>query len=786
MAHYADLAGTPLIGGDTGGASDHRSPCPTMGDTPPTPTAPDPDGLAAALVADHVAHAEVAIVWLTRDGGQWRIAHANPNAINVLGTADLAEVRTTALTQRINRMRNVATGGLTRGELLDAIGVVAAHADEPTEQLAERLGPRYLARPFAAGGIAGIKLVARHGDLAAELRRNAEAVERIVAAYFEHANAEVFMKDIDGRYVIVNDQFRGAWQREGEELTGLTDFELLPAEDAERYVAEDRHVIATNTPLETEGVSDRSDGQHVFRVVKFPVHGPDGELVGVGGVATDVTEALRSRAALAVSEERFRLAFVHASEGMALVSLDSVILQVNDRGCEILGRSRDDIVGHSAAEFYHPDHQFSLDEWAAQVHDAGSTSTERVFAKPDGSAVYVRNSTAVVRDADGRPLHYVTMVSDETERRALELRARQAEKLEAVGQLAGGIAHDVNNLLGGILGYAELVKAAQTHPDVIHQCEQVIGAALRAADYTSRLLSFARPPDQMTERFDVHEIVDEVVQMLRHSADSAIEITSELGAPNAVVDGSPSQLHGALLNLGLNARDAISGAGSITIRTAAGRELVGAVRIEVGDTGIGIAPDRIDRVFDPFYTTKSDGRGTGLGLTSVLATVHQHRGTLTVDSEPGRGSTFAIELPVVARRHATPATGTSTSLPPGTQVLVVDDDDVVRYVVAESLRLAGCAVLEAADGVAAIDTIQAQPAPPDVVVFDLRMPRMGGDGLFQILQRRWPATATVLMTGFGGDEGAESIRERGVGAVLQKPFKGDELVAAIARCVRRI
>ncbi|HWL43332.1 MAG TPA: PAS domain-containing protein [Ilumatobacter sp.] len=742
---------------------------------------PDDAELAAVLVADHVVHAEVAIVWMTDTADGWRVLYANPNAMEVLGVRTQAEVRALALPAGVDRLPTTVSRGLTGPELLSALRLVAGYASESSRQLDVRLGPRFQARRFATAGISGIKLVGRHGELAAELQRSAEAAQRIISSHFEHAGVEVFMKDLDGRYVFVNENFRAAWQRQGEDLTGLTDFEILGPELAVQYQEEDRQVLATNAPIEVEGVAGRVDGTHVFRVVKFPVHDADGQIVGVGGVATDVTDALRSQTALAVSEERFRLAFEYASEGFAVISLDNKVLQVNDRLCEIVGRSREELMRPSIES---PERQEMFEEWAPAALATGHTAFNRVFTKPDGSKVYVRLSIAVVRSADGEPLHYVSMITDETERRALELRARQAEKLETVGQLAGGIAHDINNLLGGILGYAELVKSAQDDPEVIEQCEQVIGAALRASDYTSRLLSFARPTAQVADRFDLHEIVDEVVHMLRHSVDPGISVSVDLQAPNPVVDGNPSQLHGALLNLGLNARDAIDGEGTIKIATMTGRDSPWSVRVEVSDNGAGIPADRLDRVFDPFYTTKSKGRGTGLGLTSVLAAVHQHRGTVTVDSEEGRGSTFAIEVPVAQRRHRRGGTADDAGLSAGTRVLVVDDDDVVRFVVAEALRHAGCEVIEAADGTEAITELERQAAPPEAVVFDLRMPGMGGDALFAALQQRWPSIATVLMSGFGGDEDAEALRERGVGAVLQKPFRTDELLSTLARCVQ--
>jgi CheY-like chemotaxis protein len=302
----------------------------------------------------------------------------------------------------------------------------------------------------------------------------------------------------------------------------------------------------------------------------------------------------------------------------------------------------------------------------------------------------------------------------------------------------------------------------------------------------------ARPADPVSERFDVHTIVADVLQMLRARLDPEIELVTELHAPHAEVVGNPHQVHGALLNLGLNAGDAITGSGTITFRS----EIVGGsngdgdgdgdtMRLTVGDTGSGIPTDQLPRIFDPFFTTKADGRGTGLGLTSVLAVAHQHGGSVGVDSTPGVGSTFTVDLPLAPRPDG-PTGEPPTGLPPGTRVLVVDDDDVVRFVVAEALRQSGCDVSEATDGldaIAVLERLDTAGALPAVVLFDLRMPRMGGAELFVVLGDRWPLQARVLMTGFSGDQAAEALREQGLAGMIEKPFQRAELLATLARAV---
>jgi PAS domain S-box-containing protein len=757
------------------------------------------DDVAARLMADHFDHADASMVWLVRrpgaagsrsPGDAWGFEYANPSAMRVLRVSTLTAlraIRLPVLALGPDLSQPFVSRALTPAELLMAARLVAEHDGSLDRDLTSSLHPRFVARRFAIDGLDGVQLVGRHGDLVEQARRDFERTTYLMATYFEHAGVEAFLKDLDGRYVFVNENFRAAYGR-GRDLIGKTDFDLIDADQAARYTAQDHQVRAADTALEFEGVGG-TDRDRVFRVVKFPVRDVAGQVLGIGAVATDVTEALWSRAALAVSQEQFRVAFLHANEGMATIAIDGTIERINARMCQMLDRPSEQLVGHKIDEFYHPDNEVPFDVTQGRVMSNGSATFAKTMRKPDGTPVYIGASAALVSDDRGEPRHFVMLCVDESERRAVEAREREAEKLEAVGQIAGSIAHDINNLLGGILGYAELVKSSVTEPLVGEQIDHVISAALRASDFTSRLLSLARPADPVSEPFDVNTIVADVLQMLRARLDPAIELVTELYAPRADVVGDPHQVHGALLNLGLNAADAITGAGTVTFRSEladGGSDGDGAtVRVTVRDTGSGIPADQLPRIFDPFFTTKPAGRGTGLGLTSVRAVAHQHGGSVDVASTPGIGSTFTVDLPRAARPDG-PDEHPASELPPGTCVLVVDDDDVVRFVVAEALRHSGCDVSEAADGldaIALLERLDAAGSLPAVVLFDLRMPRMDGAALSAVLSARWPRLPRVLMTGFGGDQAVDALRQRGLAGTIEKPFQRAELLAILAAAV---
>lgn len=491
---------------------------------------------------------------------------------------------------------------------------------------------------------------------------------------------------------------------------------------------------------------------------------PDG--TGMGWYAT-----------LTAREEQYRLTFEHAHEGLAGLDLDGRFLHVNPRCAELFGYPSDSLVGRRITEFHHPLNTSTFESASTIIHQSGHHTFERVMMRPDGSPWYCLVNSALIRDADGTPRQFIATYTDISERRIGEAFNQHSQQLAAIGRLAGGIAHDVNNLLAGILGYAELVRAATTDPLARVYCDRLIDTTERAGEFTSSVLSFARAGNGETTRFDAHDVVREVARFLDHVTPPRVQVRSDLHADRAVLDGDRSQIHAALLNLGLNAADAIVGDGEVVFASADAPG--GRLRLAVSDTGVGIPADQLERVFEPFYTTKSSEHGTGLGLTTVRTAVQRHGGDVHVHSHLGVGTTFEFDLPVSPDDADIPP-ARAVRLPMSARVLVVDDDEVVRTVVAEALRREGCTVVEAEDGVAGLAAFGAVAEPFDAMVFDLRMPRMEGGELFRVVRARWPEVVCLLITGFSLDGAVDALRALGVAAVLQKPFTSAELTAVLA------
>jgi len=366
-----------------------------------------------------------------------------------------------------------------------------------------------------------------------------------------------------------------------------------------------------------------------------------------------------------------------------------------------------------------------------------------------------------------------------------------------VAARTGGIAHDFNNLLVGILGYADLVAEGAAPGSVAEEAAATISqAAQRASELTRQLLAFARVGHRRQDEVDLHALVREVAALLGRTFDKAIRLELLLHAPLHHVRGDPGQLQQVILNLAVNARDAMAAGGTLTLETdlqdldeaaedrglAPGRYLV----LSVTDTGVGIPSDRLDRIFEPFFTTKADGRGSGLGLATVYGIVRDHRGAVRVYSEEGVGSRFIVYLPALEApaRAAAPA---AAEAPRGHgRVLVVDDEELVRRAAGRMLERMGYEPELAGSGQEALDRVAARGAPPAAVVLDLAMPGMDGRECFRRLRALHPDLPVVVSSGFARNGRAQELLDEGAAAFVQKPYRTAELGRALARAIATV
>jgi len=373
-------------------------------------------------------------------------------------------------------------------------------------------------------------------------------------------------------------------------------------------------------------------------------------------------------------------------------------------------------------------------------------------------------------------------------------RLAQAEKLSLLGQLAGGIAHDFNNLLGGILGCADLLrKQVGTPTERERYAEMILETGHRAAELVRQLLAFARPAPTNRAPIDMHGVINEVMRILEHTIDPRITLRKRFAAGSTTVEGDAAELQSALLNLGVNARDAMPEGGALTFTTSdlvldaetceryantvePGRYL----EIGVSDDGCGMAREVLDHIFEPFFTTKDVGSGTGLGLAAVYGTVHGHGGMITVYSEPDEGSHFKLLLPLSDDVAVAPGAPSPKLMRGSGRILVVDDEAVIRSVARDMLQSVGYDVVTANDGEQALDLYRNEAGTIDLVVLDLVMPGMNGNEVLRELKRIDPGARVLIASGFQLDVDMPEIRREGASGFLAKPFVIANLSQAVA------
>ncbi|MBX5491711.1 MAG: PAS domain S-box protein [Chloroflexi bacterium] len=550
---------------------------------------------------------------------------------------------------------------------------------------------------------------------------------------------------------------------------------------------------------------DLVQGRYDSRVPHSPVH----ELHQVGVALNHLAEQLAVEIAeRRQSEAQFRAAFEHAAVGMALLALDGRWLRVNPALCELLARPAATLLTTTNAALTHPDDLAAERPLLAELL-AGhrrAYQLEKRYRRPDGSEVWVLASASVVRDSEERPLYLIGQFQDITGRKEAEATLREREeqlrhaaKMEAIGRLAGGVAHDFNNLLTVIHGFGELLQA-ELEPDDPHRSHvvEILQASERAAALTHQLLAFSRRQMLQPEVLDLNDVVLEMDQMLRRVLGEDITLTTVRRAGLGHVRADRRQLEQVLLNLAINARDAMPQGGKLTIETAnveldaeyVQRHITVSpgsyVMLAVSDTGCGMDAETQAHIFEPFFTTKEPGKGTGLGLAMVYGIVKQSGGYIWVYSEVGRGTTFKIYLPrVQAVAAATPRQPMVRPLPPQGRetILLVEDEPQVRTLARIVLEGCGYTVLAASCGAEATRLATEHCGPIHLLLTDVVMPGMSGRELARTLAAHGQPVRVLYMSGYTND----AIVQHGVlddeFTLLQKPFTPDALAWAVRRAL---
>ncbi|MDZ7727901.1 MAG: response regulator [Dehalococcoidia bacterium] len=462
------------------------------------------------------------------------------------------------------------------------------------------------------------------------------------------------------------------------------------------------------------------------------------------------------------------------TDAVIITDCDRRITRWNRAAEGIFGYSASETLGHEARLLHPPGEADRIwDEIRSGLETEGHWTGEVPFIRKDGSRGTCETVLVNITGPDGNPTRRLGISRDVSDRQRVHGAMIQAQKLESLGQLSGGLAHDFNNLLSAILGAVGLLRISETSltGDDNENLDTIESAARRGADITGRLLAFARGELSRLARIDLRDVVNDALRLSRSSVPKSIDVAVDLPDEPVFAEGDAAQLQQAIINIVLNACYVMPDGGSL--RLAVGSDGTTGT-ISIADTGPGIDAETRERLFEPFFTTKPHGLGTGLGLPSAYGIVTGHHGTIDVDSQVGEGSTFHIRIPLLDEDlvDAAPA---PESVPRGGAVLVVDDDDIVRRAVRAMLVNLGFEAVEASDGQAALDLVREDPGRWSVVLLDLVMPGASGAEIFRSLSELRDDLPVVIASGYTPDRFLEDGERRRISAVLHKPFTMDRL-----------
>ncbi|MFN7942977.1 MAG: PAS domain S-box protein [Thermoanaerobaculia bacterium] len=647
-----------------------------------------------------------------------------------------------------------------------------------------------------AGRVVGTQAADRDITERKQAEASLRASEERFRSVCESASIGLYRTTPDGRILMANPA--------AVRMLGYDSFEELARRDLESAGFEPAYPRSEfRERLEGDGIIAgiesewrRRDGSRIFvRESARLVRDENGASLYYDGTFEDITERKRAEASLRASESRYRSLFDNNLAGVYRSTIDGRLLECNEAFARIYGfASRAEALGDSTRALYPT--PVARDAFVAELAASRVlVNRESEGRRKDGSAVWLLENARLVEDVGGTEGTVIEgTLLDITDRKNMESELRQSQKIEAIGRLAGGVAHDFNNILGVILGYGELAQLEVPPESPVRELvTEMVNAAQRAAALTRQLQAFSRKQILQPRRLDLNALVAETRKMLERVIGEDVELLVRPAPDLGTVRADPGQVEQVLLNLAVNARDAMPQGGTLTIETA---NLVvepepaavsppvtpgSYVMLAVSDTGVGMDAETQRRVFEPFFTTKPVGQGTGLGLATVYGIVKQSGGYIWVHSKVGRGATFKIYLPRVDEpAEALVAATPSASLPEGREtILLVEDNSGLREFIRRRLETSGYTVLVAPDGEGALALAEAQSRPIDLLLTDVVMPKLGGVELARRLSARRVGLRVIYMSGYtDGAVGRHGVLEKGV-TLLEKPFSGERLAILV-------
>jgi PAS domain S-box-containing protein len=627
-------------------------------------------------------------------------------------------------------------------------------------------------------------------------REKASEQHELLQLLVEGAGDPVFLKNRSGEYLMVNSATAELFGRPAAQVIGHTDLEFLPHEYATKLREDDLHVMSTGRAEEIEEMVPGPDGIRTYLATKSAFRNSDGEIVGVIGIAKNISDRKRTEEALRKTTEELNNIVQASPLAIYTTNLADQVISWNPAAHRIFGWEEHELFGRRLPSIP-PDgrqqYQALLERTLAGEIIIG---VEAQRLTRNGTLIDVTIATAPLRDASGAVRGTLRMMADTTAQRQLQERLRQTQKMEAIGQLASGIAHDFNNLLTAILASADfaLMELSDDHP-CREDLEQIKRASQRAAGLTAQLLAFGRRQVLQPKVLDLYDVVTDVDRMLRRVIGEDIELLTTAEPGLGCVMADPGQIGQVLMNLSVNARDAMPEGGRLSIeikRVELDAEYAAThvdvqpgpyMVLSVSDSGVGMTREIQARIFEPFFTTKDRGRGTGLGLSTSFGIVKQSGGSIWVYSEPGHGTTFRVYLPLVQGVVERRVVARTSAMPTGSEtILLVDDESVIRDVASRILGQAGYHVIAAAGPDEALAFFAHTPSI-DLVITDVVMPGMNGRELAERLLAIRSSLKVLFTSGYSEGIHAQTHPSGMHAPYLAKPFSADDLRQVVRKTI---
>ncbi|MBL7961265.1 PAS domain S-box protein [bacterium] len=676
-------------------------------------------------------------------------------------------------------MKQLNEGNSWSGELLvkrkDGSGFPAFVSDSPIHDQQGKLI-----------GIIGIS-----GDISE--RKKAEKEINMLADVLKSINECVSITDTENNILFVNDAFVNTYGYTRDELIGQNISIIRPLENPPNALSEILHTTL-NGGWQSELWNRRKDGSEFFiHLTTTNIKDSNGQVTALIGVATDITDRKRAEEVLRESEEKYKSFFEDDLTGDYITTLDGRLLACNLPFAKMFGYATVDEALKMDVRSLYPDKKAREQLLKRLTREKRLEYNSSELIRKDGKKIYVIENMVGKFNEKGELIEIKGYLFDDTHRRSLETQLIQSQKMESLGTLAGGIAHDFNNILAIILGHINLVRRKFSDNEYItDSADTITTATQRGASLVKQLLTFARKSDVVLESILIHETIKEIRKFIEQTFPKTISIRTDYEKDLPPVVANPTQIHQVLLNLCINARDAMPNGGilSITAKGIKAQDIQGKtsklhspeyIYVKVTDTGTGMDEETKNRIFEPFFTTKGRDRGSGLGLATVYGIVESHHGFIDVQSEVGKGTSFNLYFPVQQSyiEHHAKEVSVNDIAGGNETILIADDEESMRKLLTAIFEEKGYHVLAAADGQEALDMYAQQHDDIALVFTDMGLPKISGEEVIAGIQKINADAKIIISSGYFGHNRKSELLKAGVTDFAQKPYFPDEILKKV-------